>query len=103
MAVFVSRNESSDRLLGSPFFVMYYPLVLAFAFVMRPNLTVAYTVVALAAYAGASLLGNTGQFDIDNLKTLVARLITIGAMGGLGTYYWRIQRDRLRRATGNSQ
>ena len=88
--------EPEQRGLGSPFFVMYYPLVLAFAFVMRPSLTVVYTAVALSAYTGASLLAGTDQFD---LETLVARLIALGAMGGLGTYYWRIQRDRLGRAT----
>ena len=88
--------ESEQRGLGSPFFVMYYPLVLAFAFVMKPSLTVIYTAVALSAYTGASLLVGTDHFD---LETLVARLIALGAMGGLGAYYWRIQRDRLSQAT----
>ena len=88
--------ESEQRGLGSPFFVMYYPLVLAFAFVMKPSLTVIYTAVALSAYTGASILVGTDHFD---LETLVARLIALGAMGGLGAYYWRIQRARLSRST----
>ena len=92
--------ESAQRGLGSPFFIFYYPVVLAFAFVMRPGFTVAYTVVALGAYAGASLLVGTTDFD---LETLVARLITLGAMGGLGTYYWRIQRNRRQAAVAGSQ
>jgi hypothetical protein len=33
-----------------------------------------------------------------NLKTLMMRLIVMAAMGFLGNYYFRIQRDRLRRA-----
>ena len=96
--------ESEHRGLASPFFIFYYPMVLAFAFVMPPKSTAAYTLVALAAYAGACFLASpsivtdtavAANFDVE---TLVARLITLGAVGGLGTYYWRIQRNR-RRAT----
>ena len=91
--------EAEQRGLGSPFFIFYYPVVLAFAFVMRPQFTLAYTAVALAAYAGASLLTVGAEFDVE---TLVARLITLGAMGGLGNYYWRIQRNRRRDALHES-
>jgi hypothetical protein len=35
------------------------------------------------------------------LETLVMRLITLASMGGLGTYYWRIQRDRRRASAGD--
>ena len=100
--------------LHSPFFVMYYPVVLAFAFVMPARLTFVYTVVALAAYAGASFaaeIPNLGSQEkllllssnVDVLQgaveSLVARLITLGAMGALGTYYWRIHRGRRRAAS----
>ena len=87
--------DSDQRGLGSPFFVFYYPVLLAFAFVMRPRFTALYTLVALSAYAGACLLADTSalsaSFDVESLLT---RLITLGAMGALGTYYWRIQRNR---------
>lgn len=100
--------------LHSPFFVMYYPVVLAFAFVMPARPTFVYTVVALAAYAGASfaaeipnlasqekLLLLSSNVDVFQgaVESLVARLITLGAMGALGTYYWRIQRGRRRAAS----
>ena len=88
--------------LQSQFFVFYYPVVLAFAFVFPPRLTVAYTVVTLAVYAGACLLHPSFPGDQASLKLLVNRLVTIAAMGGLGTYYWRIQRDRRREAMGAS-
>ena len=92
--------EATQRGLGSPFFVMYYPVVLAFAFVMPRKITVTYTMATLAAYAGACFLANTAVFDdVRAVEALVSRLITLGAMGGLGTYYWRIQRNR-RRAAG---
>ena len=42
--------------LKSPFFIMYYPVVLAFAFVMPPRTTLVFTVAALGAYAGAAFL-----------------------------------------------
>jgi hypothetical protein len=32
------------------------------------------------------------------VKSLLLRLATMAAMGGLGTFYWRIQRDRRRAA-----
>ena len=96
--------------LDSPFFIMYYPVVVAFAFVMPPRLTIAYTLVVLVAYAGACFLAesvggaDTGLLSGDSevamgaLESLVTRLVTLGAMGALGTYYWRIQRDRRRTA-----
>ena len=100
--------------LRSEFFIMYYPVVLAFAFVMPPRATIAYTLVALAAYAGACflaeipyvvvehsklyLLSSQPGVAMDAVETLVTRLITLGAMGALGTYYWRVQRNRRRAA-----
>ena len=100
--------DPEQRGLASPFFVMYYPAVLAFSFVMRPKFSIAYTLVTLVAYGGACLLTSSyvgvlasaeGTFDAE---TLVARLVTLGAVGSLGTYYWRIQRDRRRAAATSS-
>ena len=103
-AVVLFWPEADQKGLASPFFVMYYPVVLAFAFIMPPKSSVAYTVVTLVTYAAACLLAaTTSVTDIDAVKSfvgnadfenLVTRLITLGAMGGLGTYYWRIQRRR---------
>ena len=96
--------DPEQRGLASPFFVMYYPAVLAFSFVMRPRFSVAYTLVTLAAYGGVCVLTSSyvgflasaeGTFDAE---TLVARLVTLAAVGSLGTYYWRIQQDRRRAA-----
>ena len=101
--VVVMWPEPEQRGLSSPFFVMYYPLVMAFAFVMRPVFTAVYTSLVLIAYGGACVLAtsflSTGESTFD-LETLLARLVTLGAMGGLGTYYWRIQRNRRRVAVG---
>ena len=96
--------------LHSQFFVFYYPVILAFAFVMPPRMTIAITVTTLTVYALACVLASydvfflstelDGGLDVDSLKKLLVRLITLGAMGGLGTYYWRVQRNRRREATG---
>ena len=90
--------------LQSPFFVAYYPVVLAFAFVMPPRTTVIYSLAVLAAYAGACLLadGTAVLASSTALETLVARLIALAAVAGLGTYFWRIQRQRRRAAVGTT-
>ena len=88
-------------ILRGEYFILYYPVVLAFAFVMPPKVTAVYTAAALAVYAGAYFLGDPFFLgDVAAVKTLVMRLITLGAIGALGTYYWRIQRDRRRASIG---
>jgi hypothetical protein len=79
--------------LASPFFVFYYPALLALAFVLPRRLTVLITTATAAIYTLICLPDLT---SITNAKILVLRLATMAAMGGLGTYYWRIQRDRRR-------
>jgi len=84
--------------VDSWFFIMYYPVVLAFAFVMRPVFTLFYACAALLAYTGVCFVADPLEMiDMGSLETLVTRLVTVGAMGGLGAYYWRIQRDRRQR------
>jgi hypothetical protein len=81
----------------SQLFVLYYPVVFAFALVFRPRLAAAFTATTLALYAAACVLAGTSFLaDVDLDKNLLERLITLAAMGGLGTYYWRIQRERRR-------
>jgi len=88
--------------LNNQFFVLYYPVVFAFALVFPRAIEAAYTVIAMLAYATACfVLGGTALFanGAVDLKTLLMRLIVMAAMGFLGNYYFRIQRDRLRRAS----
>lgn len=89
------------RGLESQFFVLYYPLLMAFAFVFPPALSSGYTALALAAYAGACLAVDASFLnDAGTVELLVQRLTTLGAVGGLSTYYWRVQRARRRAAPG---
>src|SRR6266566_4894966 len=85
------------------FFVLYFPVVFAFALVFTRRIEAAYTVMAMGAYAAACFLTGTVAFNLGyDDKVLVMRLIVIAAMGFLGNYYFRIQRDRLARASEDS-
>ena len=89
--------------LRSQFFVFYYPVLLAFAFVFPPRLAFAYTGCAMIAYVAACLAADFSILaDAGDLKLLVMRLVTLGSVGGLATYYWRIQRERRRVEAGLS-
>lgn len=77
--------------LASPFFIFYYPVLLAFAFGMPRRLALIFTVSTAAVYAAICLPDLT---SITSVKVLVLRLATLAAMGGIGTFYWRIQRSR---------
>jgi hypothetical protein len=84
---------------ASPFFVFYYPFVVAFALVFPWRVAAVYTIATIAAYTVVC----TVTFSIgsaDDVKTLVMRAITLAGTGGLATYYWRIQRGRRRAAAG---
>ena len=87
--------------LQSELFIFYYPLVFAFALVFPPPITAAYTLVVLGMYtAVCGWVDPAFIWDVGKVETLVMRLVTLAAMGGLGTYYWRIQRTRRRAALG---
>ena len=84
---------------ASQLFVLLYPVVFAFALVFPPRFTAALTVVAAVLYVGAVAAFDLGwAADIQLVKVLLVRLLTLAAVGGLGTYYWRIQRSRRRAA-----
>jgi hypothetical protein len=85
--------------LASPFFVFYYPALLAFALVFRPRISLGYAAVVLGIYLLVVLVGS-GIGDLRAQKTLVERLVTMAATAGLGTYFWRLQRQR--RTEGDS-
>ena len=91
--------------LGNQFYVAYFPVVAAFGFVMPRRFTVVYILIAMVAYAVTALLVNTQimdvtqtnlQVDWGELEALVTRLIVIGAVGGLASFFWRVQRNRRR-------
>ncbi len=90
-----------DNGFASPYFIFYYPLMLAFAFVLPPRISTIFTILTLAAYTGVCLLDDSPfLYSSLEIERLVIRLITLASMGGLGIFYWRIQRQRRREALG---
>jgi hypothetical protein len=86
--------------LQNQFYVLYFPVVFAFALVFTRRIEVIYTVLAMLSYTAACILTGTVPLDLGpDDKVLVMRLIVIAAMGFLGNYYFRIQRDRLLRVS----
>ena len=84
----------------SQLFVLLYPILFAFALVFPPRATVTLRLFAVGVYAGAVVAAGTGWLqDVQLIKVLLVRLVTLLAVGGLGTYYWRIQ-GRRRHAGG---
>ena len=83
--------------LQSNFFIFYYPLFFAFALVFPPAYTAGYTILALGCYAAAIIMADFQVItDLAALELFVMRVITLAAMSGLGTYYYRAQRKRRR-------
>ena len=75
--------------LASPYFVLYYPLIFAFALVFPPRLSALYTLIALASYVALCLLTGPSIFHTIEAKTIVERVITMATIAGLGAFYWR--------------
>lgn len=79
----------------SQLFVLLYPVLFAFALVFPPRATAILTLFAVGVYAGVVVAAGTDWLqDVQLTKILLVRLLTLLAVGGLGTYYWRIQRQR---------
>jgi hypothetical protein len=79
--------------LDNPLFVLYYPLLFAFALVFPPRAAVVYTALVVAGYAAFGLIASPETaLTLSGLQTLSTRLISLAAMGGLGAYYYRTVR-----------
>lgn len=85
--------------VASPFFVFLYPVVFAFALVFQPAYAVTFGALAAALYGAVCYLGTPfSTHPLVDTKTVFMRIVTLLAMAGLGTLYWRKQRDRRRAA-----
>ena len=85
--------------IENPFFVLYYPIVLAFSLVFPRTQTLLCVSVLAVAYALICLFVEPGiRLARGEEEVLAVRLITILCTALLGTMYWRIQRSRRRAA-----
>jgi hypothetical protein len=111
LVAFWPLQEGQTR-LDNQFFLFYYPLVLAFAFVMPRRIEALYTIAAIVIYAAViwfsvdfHMVPSHPEYSEElafqvNVRSMLFRLIALGAVGGLANYYWRIQRARRRGALG---
>ena len=91
----------SEELMGldSQFYVLYFPVIAAFSFVFGRKMAIAFTAVTGVAYAAATVIAGTGAATAPlatspDAESMVTRVIVMLAIGGLGTYFWKVQRDR---------
>ena len=84
--------------LKSSFFVFLYPTLFAFGLVFPRKIALTYAAVTILAYVAVVLLAS-GVGDLGAQKDLAERVITLAAAAGLGTFFWRIERDRRRAAS----
>ena len=83
--------------IENPFFVLYYPLVLAFSLVFPRTRTLACVSVLLVIYILICLLVEPGvDLASEGEKIMAVRIMTILCTAILGTMYWRSQRSRRR-------
>ena len=88
-------GAGSDSTLGGGLFVLYFPALVAFAFIMRPRISIAFTACVLGLYAFVAVMSDPAILaSMAMIETLIARLITLAAVGILAAYFWRIQRRR---------
>ena len=86
---------TSSSSLGGGLFVLYFPVLVAFAFIMRPRISLAFTACVLGIYALAAVASDPAILaSMATVETLFARLITLAAVGILAAYFWRVQRRR---------
>lgn len=85
----------------NPFFVLYYPSLLALSVAYPGRISTIYGGSVISAYAAISAISKTGRFSVrasGDQKRLVARLVTMGATVFAANAAVRIERDRRLRA-----
>jgi hypothetical protein len=85
--------------LANPSFLYLYPLVFSVGLVFPPRVSWGFAAACLLLYV--LLVLPSGFASQGDLKVLVVRLVTLAAMGGLGSLYWRIVRRETRTGSGN--
>ncbi len=79
--------------IDNPFYVFYYPVLLAFALVFPWRLAIPFGAAVIAVYASIVVASGLGPETMQAYETLVARGVTMASMVLLGSLYWRIQRS----------
>lgn len=81
----------------SQLYVLYYPLVFGVALVFQPRQSAVISGLAVMSYLAICVISDPAFLGHSlEAKAVAMRVITICATAALGTYYWRIQRERRR-------
>ncbi len=78
----------------SNLFVFYFPAVLAYSVAFRRELTAAYTLATVAAYALISFASFGLDLSGNDVQTLALRIIMISAVAICGSLYQKIESER---------
>jgi len=92
--IVVSGGFSSDL------YIFYFPAIVALAVVFPTALTLWYTAITAAFYAGISLLTIQSTFPAlsNDLQVLLSRVVILVAVAVCSNVFLRIERDRRRAA-----
>ncbi len=98
-AVVIIGPSEEFRGLDSQFYVLYFPVLAAFSFVCARKFAVVFTAATGAAYVAACIVAGTDTATEPlgtslDAESLVTRVIVMLAIGGMGTYFWKVQRER---------
>jgi hypothetical protein len=91
--VIASASWRVDGGINNPFYIFYYPVILAFALVFPRRLTWPFTLGTIAAYLGVCFLSQPDVLLSDSLEPAFARAMTMATAAFLGNMFWRIERQ----------
>jgi hypothetical protein len=82
-----------DGGLDNPYYVLVFPVLFALSLVVPTRSSLIAIALTLSVYTALCIAFDTGiATSAADAKTLVIRLLAIGATGGLGAFFWRVQR-----------
>lgn len=97
MLVLLYFSWSGQPGLGNPCYLLLYPVVFSVGLVFPPRIAWPFTSAALAIYS--ALMAPSVPLETGGLKILVVRLLTLAAVCGLASLYWRSVRREQRKVT----
>lgn len=100
--IIATASWKADSGIDNPFYVFYYPVLLAFALVFPWRFAIPFGAAAIAAYVAIVASTELGSDTTEAYETLVARAVTLASVVLLGNLYWRIQRTWRRTQLANT-
>lgn len=97
ITVIILLGAGGSTGIANPFFVLYYPVLLAYSLVFRRRRTLRMASILIIVYLLICLLiPPRVSIANEDEKVLAVRIVMLLVTALLGTMYWRIQRRRRR-------